>query len=285
MGARQRAPSFSSATDTARTGWIFEQHQNQLAPDAIYRAKVWGRVERDYQLDFVDAGFLPVIEAEAGQKLTGLIEHVVSETKQRLGWKDVSETDGHWLLQSTFWLLAAKILQDKSVRGFAGLDLAEVEDVFARLAIHYHSESPRPIPVGGQRRREALVAASHDIGRFGNCGAISTEALAFLYESALIDRTTRIKLGTHTFLNKQGKRLVNVIRLNHPRFVEDRLKILRLWKILAEHAPVELQRLMAFPENLPDLSAFKPPRGNRRPEGISESCLARRNRGDLPKVC
>jgi hypothetical protein len=177
---------------------FFEKHHDQLAPDAIYRAKVWGRVERDYQLDFVDAGFLPVVEAEAGQKLTALVERVVSETKHRLGWKDVSEADGRWLLQSTFWLLAAKILQDKSVRGFVGLDLAEVEDVYARLAKHYHSESPRPIPVGGQHRREALVAASHDIGRFGNCGAVSTEALAFLYESALIDRTTRIKLGTHS---------------------------------------------------------------------------------------
>jgi hypothetical protein len=191
-------PRFHSRLTPRQLNSFFEQYRNQLSPDAIYRAKVWGRVEREYQIDFVDAGFLPVIEAEAGQKLTGLIERVVSETKQRLGWKDVSEVDGRWLLQSTFWLLAAKILQDKSVRGFAGLDLAEVEDVFARLAKHYHSESPRPIPVGGQRRREALVAASHDIGRFGNCGAVSTEALAFLYESALIDRTTRIKLGTHS---------------------------------------------------------------------------------------
>jgi hypothetical protein len=191
-------PRFHSRLTPRQLNSFFEQYRNQLSPDAIYRAKVWGRVEREYQIDFVDAGFLPVIEAEAGQKLTGLIERVVSETKQRLGWKDVSETDGRWLLQSTFWLLAAKILQDKSVRGFAGLDLAEVEDVFARLANHYHNESPRPISVGGQRRREALVAASHDIGRFGNCGAVSTEALAFLYESALIDRTTRIKLGTHS---------------------------------------------------------------------------------------
>ena len=159
---------------------FFEQHRKHLAPDAIYRAKVWGRLERDYQFDFVDAGFLPLIEAEAGQKLTSLVERVVSETKHHLDWKEVSETDGRWLLQSTFWLLAAKILQDKGVRGFVGLDLAEVEDVYARLAKHYHSESPRPISVGGQRRREALVAASHDIGRFGNCGAVSTEALAFL---------------------------------------------------------------------------------------------------------
>jgi hypothetical protein len=176
---------------------FFEQEREQLAPDAIYRAKVWGRLERGFQLDFVDAGFLSLIEEEAGQKLTDLVERVVAETKHRLGWDEISEADGRWLLQSTFWLLAAKILQDKSVRGFVGLNLNEVEEVYDRLAKHYHSESPRPIPVGGQRRREALVAASDDIKRFGHCGAVSTEALGFLSESALIDRATRMKLGTH----------------------------------------------------------------------------------------
>lgn len=177
---------------------FFEQQREQLAPDAIYRAKIWGRLESGFQLDFVDAGFFPLIEEEAGQKLTDLVERVVAETKHRLGWGEVSEDDGRWLLQSTFWLLAAKILQDKSVRGFVSLNLNDVEEVYDRLAKHYHSESPRPIPVGGQRRREALVAASEDIKRFGHCGAVSTEALGFLSESALIDRTTRMKLGTHS---------------------------------------------------------------------------------------
>lgn len=192
-------PRFHCRLTPGELAGFFDKHREQLAPDAIYRAKVWGRLERNYQLDFVDAGFLPVIEADAGQKLTALIERVVSQTKQHLGWKVVSDADGRWLLQSTFWLLAAKILQDKSVRGFVGLDLTRLEDVYAQVQKHYHSEeSSRPIAIGGQRRRDALVAASQEIGRFGNCGAVSTEALAFLYESALIDKSTRTKLGTHS---------------------------------------------------------------------------------------
>jgi len=191
-------PRFHLRLTPGELAGFFEQEREQLAPDAIYRAKVWGRLERSFQLDFVDVGFLPLIEEEAGQKLTNLIERVVAETKHRLGWGEISEADGRWLLQSTFWLLAAKILQDKSVRGFVGLNLNDVEEVYERLAKHYHSESPRPIPVGGQRRREALVAASEDIKHFGHCGAVSTEALGFLSESALIDRATRMKLGTHS---------------------------------------------------------------------------------------
>ena len=90
--------------------------------------------------------------------------------------------------------------------------------------------------------------------------------------------------GRVTPLNRQGQRLVNVIRLNHQRFVEERLKTMRLLKVLAEHEPAEAERLMGFPADLPDLSARKPPQGNRRPEGVSESCLARRLRGDLPRT-
>lgn len=95
----------------------------------------------------------------------------------------------------------------------------------------------------------------------------------------------RVELdGRVTALNKQGTRLVEIIRLNHPRFIQERLKTLRLSKVLAEHDPAELQRLMAFPADLPDLSALKPPKGNSRVNSILESCLARRDRGDLAKT-
>jgi hypothetical protein len=90
--------------------------------------------------------------------------------------------------------------------------------------------------------------------------------------------------GEVTALNRQGKRLVQVIRLNHPRFIEERFKILRLTKILAEHAPAELVKLMGFPEALPDLSLLKPSHGNCRQKGISESFFAQRQQGQLAKI-
>jgi len=177
---------------------FFDENRDKLAPGSIYRAKVWGRLEPSYQLDFVDAGLMPLVEEEAGKKLTGLVERVVVATKRRLGWGDVSDANGRWLLQSTFWLLAAKILQDKEVPGFVRLNLTDVEEVYQRVARHYNSQSPRPVRVGGRAKREALAAAAEEIGRFGHCGCLSTEALAHLYESALIDRVTRSKLGTHS---------------------------------------------------------------------------------------
>jgi hypothetical protein len=85
-------------------------------------------------------------------------------------------------------------------------------------------------------------------------------------------------------LNAHGKRLVSVIRLNHPRFVEERRKTMKLLCILAKHNRAAYEQMMGFPEDLPDLSTLKPPRGNRRPEGISESCFVRKQRHELPSI-
>ncbi len=191
-------PRFHCRLNPRELVGFFNQHRAELAPAAIYRAKVWGRIEKSFQLEFVDAGFLPLVEEEAGQKLTALLERVVAGTKRHLGWRAVSDADGRWLLQSTFWLLAAKILQDKAVPSFMRLDLSDLEGVYERLARHYNGASPRPVKVGGAHRHEALLTAAQEIKTFGHCGAVSTEALAYLYESALIDRAIRQKLGTHS---------------------------------------------------------------------------------------
>jgi len=176
----------------------FELHSSDLAPESIYRAKVWGRLDHSLQLSFVDAGFLPLVEEEAGRGLTTLIETVVSDTKRRLDWRNISAKEGRWLLRSIFWLLASKILKDKGVPGFMRLDLCDLEDVYSRLAKHYDRENPRPVQIGGGQRRIALLSAAEQIKSFAHCGAVSTEALAHLYESALIDKAVRQKLGTHS---------------------------------------------------------------------------------------
>lgn len=54
---------------------------------------------------------------------------------------------------------------------------------------------------------------------------------------------------------------------------------------LAEQYDHRLYReLLGFPDDLPDLARLRPPEGNRRPEGIQESCFAQRERGELPST-
>lgn len=199
---REGDAEFLDAIADDKAEAYFRSHAADLGPDAVFRAKTWGRLDRQFQLDFVDAGLMPLVEREIGERLTGLIERVVHQLRRAL-WPDVSQVsvaDGHWLLTSAFWLLAAKILRDKEVPGFKRVDLLNVEDVFTKVARHYHSRNAKSvgIEIRTRKQRIALEAAAESIGAFSHLGHVTTESLAYVYESALITKDTRALLGTHS---------------------------------------------------------------------------------------
>ncbi len=86
-----------------RLNRFFDDHQHSFSPEAVYRAKTLGRIRREYQLSFVDLGLMPLVEEEVGEALSGLIVKCVSGLKGRLGWNEVTDEQGHWLLKSVFW--------------------------------------------------------------------------------------------------------------------------------------------------------------------------------------
>lgn len=174
---------------------FFDIHKDQFSPEAVYRAKTLGRVCREFQLSFVDMGLMPVIEKEVGKSLGQLIERNVATIKSRLGWSNVSDADGHWLLKSVFWLLSGKILRDKDVPGFEDIDLTEVDDVFSSVAGHYGTE---PFTAGSKQKLAALQESAAAIGRFSSLALTTTESLAYVYENTLISDETRASLGTHS---------------------------------------------------------------------------------------
>ncbi len=88
--------------------------------------------------------------------------------------------------------------------------------------------------------------------------------------------------GQITPLNATGKRLVDTIRLNHEKYVKERAKMIKLLGLTKEHDEVLFEFLMGVPSRLPDLAKLKPPGGNHRPEGVSDSFFARQARGVLP---
>lgn len=194
----EKKPRYLDRIDSRQLENYFERNRKELAPSAVYRAKVWGRFE-SRQLAFVDAGLLPLIESEVGASITALIVELVQNVQSSLRWKAPTEEQGKWLLKSVFWLLAAKILQDKRVERFIRLELQDVEMVFERVAQHYRSPTTRgndrPL---GQDRRAALEVAARRIATFTNLRLLSTESLGYVYESALVDKATRQSLGTHS---------------------------------------------------------------------------------------
>lgn len=181
---------------------FFGKHLDELSPEAIYRAKTLGKFEKDYQLSFVDAGLMPAVERDIGKYVSDLLERVVLQARDAI-WPDPKQMrpqDGSWLMKSIFWLLAAKILKDKAVRGFVTARLDHVQDVFRRIDKHYNSQAhcPSAIAMPSKKHLAALEGAGATIGQTGLLAHTSTESLAYVYENTLIDKATRAKLGTHS---------------------------------------------------------------------------------------
>ena len=94
--------------------------------------------------------------------------------------------------------------------------------------------------------------------------------------------------GVAEALTAQGAQFIAIYRLNRSALVDFRRRLLRLVEVLLSHDVAQakdvLRDLLTFPDDLPDLTALRPPEGNARPEGIVESHFERRRRGELPEV-
>ena len=186
-----------------KLGGFLHEYRSILNPDAIYRAKLWGRIEpKDRQSDLLDLSYLPLVERGLGEKVAGLLEDCFSLLLEEFGWsyKDgMSPRQAKWLIQAPFWLLAAKVLRDKKVQGFKNSDLSDFPNIFDKLAKHYQSKSSAPSPVVVAKYQEAaLTEVAQRIQRFPSLELMSTEALGHIYESAIINKETRKRWGTHS---------------------------------------------------------------------------------------
>lgn len=178
-----------------RIDQFFRAHQDEFSPEAVYRAKTLGRVSSEHQLGFVDLGLMPLVEEEVGAALSRLISQNVSALKKCLVWDEVTSEQGHWLLQTVFWLVSAKILRDKKVPSFEGIELENVEDVFRRVAAHHGTEPPE---LDSRQERDAVSESARIIDRFSSLALTTTESLVYVYENTLISKQTRSQLGTHS---------------------------------------------------------------------------------------
>ncbi len=90
--------------------------------------------------------------------------------------------------------------------------------------------------------------------------------------------------GTMTANSAEAARLIDIIRLNNQRSREFRKMWMDIVRIVQENDLVLYRQLMGFPRDLPDLKRLKPPDGNSRPEGITQSYFELRKREELPET-
>lgn len=174
---------------------LVQQHKAQLDPISIYRGKTIARVDKARQLDFVDAGLMPLRREEAGKKLGDLVECMTSATLKALHLKSPSKAQLRDVFTSVFRMLAGKILQDKGVAGFLSLDIAEPASVLLAVARHYDTTGDTPRVT--RAWNAALKPAASILNVAGSFAVVSPETLAYVYEHTLVTKALRKKLGIH----------------------------------------------------------------------------------------
>jgi hypothetical protein len=117
------------------------------------------------------------------------------------------------------------------------------------------------------------------------CNARKQEQMLPDPTQVLREQTVRVhRNGELEPLTPEATLLVRRLGLNGRRYIEFR----KLWiaiVMMAEQADPELfRRLLAYPDDLPNLSSLRPPGGNTRREGIFDSYFERRKRGELPST-
>lgn len=88
--------------------------------------------------------------------------------------------------------------------------------------------------------------------------------------------------GTITASTAGARRLIRLLGLDEPESTEFRLMWIDIIALAARYAPALHEKLMGFPDDLPDLGRLRPPGGNTRPEGLETAYSWQRERGILP---
>jgi len=179
----------------AKVSNFFIKHKEDFSPESIYRAKNLSRVHSKYQLNFVDKGLMPVLEHEMGERLADLVKNTLRTLDEKLGIPQLDTQLNRWMFQSVFWLLGAKILQDKYVDRFIRLNLEDVPAVLERVNRHYGKKDG--LAFRTKREQRALEAAASVVKQFSSLSNMTIESLAHVYETTLIDKETRKAWGIH----------------------------------------------------------------------------------------
>lgn len=178
-------------TESRRITWnelegFFREHKAELAPHAIYDAKLRRPSAKPTQLTFFDVGLMPAVEKERGETLLRVVENAIGGLAKALKNKLNSRQAQEDVYRTVFWQLAAKVLHDKGVQNFKQIDLTDVDQVFDRIGKH-HGETGR-FPPFGKEGRSAIDAMASGIAASGSLADVSSEAIAYVYENALLDK-------------------------------------------------------------------------------------------------
>ena len=170
---------------------IFRANADHWRPASVLRAKNISPAG-PCQLDFIDLGLIPALEAHVREKLDpllrGILHEAVVEHKRSLK----RAPDSELLFRLVFRSLAGKIMHDRGLEEFRSITGAADADVLLdQVARHYGEQQP---VVADASTRQLVVERLWQSVSFRN---LSVEVLAFIWENTLVTDDVRARLGIH----------------------------------------------------------------------------------------
>jgi hypothetical protein len=90
-------------------------------------------------------------------------------------------------------------------------------------------------------------------------------------------------IGEIYALNKKGETMIDVLLLDDEGLTRERKNWIRILRSVATTDENLFFELIGYPKDLPNLRDTKPPQGNKRPDGLSQSAFALREKNHLPE--
>jgi hypothetical protein len=186
----------------------FEEEADQWRPREVLRAKNISLRSDVRQLDFIDLGLIPAIEAEVGAKLDRLLREAVAEAEALYQKRTGGKGDTREIFRLVFRVLAGKILHDRDVAGFRQFkDEPDPADLLSKVADYYRDKAP---VLRGKAEQQAVIERLWPTFSFQN---LSVEVLAYIYENTLIDPKTRQEQGIHSTPRSVARYIVHRLPL------------------------------------------------------------------------
>ncbi|MGI8978960.1 MAG: HNH endonuclease [Pirellulaceae bacterium] len=141
---------------------------------------------------------------------------------------------------------------------------------------HFVPSSLRP---EGDADYENLFYACIHCNQAKGSKSIPNPAIILLSEYVSVHADGQIAGNT-----PEAQMLIDALRLNNSASIHFRRTWLDILALAQEFKPSLYRQLLGYPDALPDLALLRPPGGNSRPQGLTESHYARRQRNELPET-
>lgn len=145
---------------------------------------------------------------------------------------------------------------------------------------HFHVDHFLPVSLYPEKELayENMLLACHCCNAMKG-KLVVPDPLEFLRSKTVVIGTD----GSIRGLTETAQELIHLMQLDIKSYRRRRKMIIDIVALAKEFQPSLYRELMGYPEDLPNLSKLKPPRGNLKPEGILASAYSRRQRGSLPE--